>query len=182
MSVKYRILFSMTIAILAVTASVAEVKTDYDRTAEFNRYKTYSWGKVHTQEPLWGDRIKAVIASALAARGLTEVDSGGDVSIMAMEMTEDHRTLNTYYDSFGGGWGWRRWGGGFGDGFGASTTTEETYRVGTLVVDLFDTNTKKLIWRGSASDTLSDKSDKNIKKLNSDVQRMFDHFPPEMKK
>jgi hypothetical protein len=54
--------------------------------------------------------------------------------------------------------------------------------VGTLVVDLFDTSTKKLIWRGSARDTLSDKSDRNIKTLNSDVQRMFDHFPPEVKK
>jgi uncharacterized protein DUF4136 len=54
--------------------------------------------------------------------------------------------------------------------------------VGTLVVDLFDTGAKKLIWRGSASDTLSDKSDKNIKKLNSDVQRMFDHFPPPVKR
>jgi hypothetical protein len=30
-----------------------------------------------------------------------------------MEMTKDHRTLNTYYDSFGGGWGW---GGGFWSG------------------------------------------------------------------
>ena len=182
MNVKYRIVFSMAIAILAATASFAEVKTDYDRTADFSRYKTYSWGKVHTQNPLWGDRIKAAVASALAAKGWTEIESGGDVSIMAMEMTEDNRTLNTYYDNFGGGWGWRRWGGGFGDGFGTSTTTEETYRVGTLVVDLFDTSTKKLIWRGSASDTLSDKSDKNIKTLNSDVQRMFDHFPPEVKK
>ncbi len=36
---------------------------------------------------------------------------------MAMEMTEDHRTLSTDHDTFGGGWGWRRWGGGFGDGF-----------------------------------------------------------------
>jgi hypothetical protein len=182
MSVKHRILFSMTIAILAATASLAEVKTDYDRAAEFSRYKTYSWGKVHTENPLLVDRIKEAVASALAAKGWTEVESGGDVSIMAMEMTEDHRTLNTYYDSFGGGWGWRRWGGGFGDGFGTSTTTEETYTVGTLVVDLFDTNARKLIWRGSASDTLSGKSDKNIKKLNSDVQRMFDHFPPEVEK
>ena len=182
MSVKYRISFSMAIAILAATASLAEVKTDYDRTTEFSRYKTYSWGKVHTPDPLWVDRIKSAVASALAAKGWTEIESGGDVSIMAMEMTEDHRTLNTYYDSFGGGWGWRRWGGGFGDGFGTSTTTEETYKVGTLVVDLFDANAKKLIWRGSASDTLSAKSDKNIKKLNSDVQRMFEHFPPELKK
>ena len=178
MNVKDRMLFSVAITILAATGSLAEVKTDYDRTAEFSHYKTYSWGKVHTQNPLWADRIKAAVASALAAKGWTEIESGGDVSIMAMEMTEDHRTLKTYYDNFGGGWGWRRWGGGFGDGFGTSTTTEEEiYKVGTLVVDLFDTNTKKLIWRGSASDTLSDKSDKNIKNFNSDVQRMFDHFP-----
>jgi hypothetical protein len=130
MGVKYPILFSMAIAILAASASLAEVKTDYDRTAEFSRYKTYSWKNVHTQNPLWADRIKADVASALAAKGWTEVESGGDVSIMAMEMTEDHRTLNTYYDNFGGGWGWRRWGGGFGDGFGTPTTTEETYKGG----------------------------------------------------
>ena len=177
MSVKRRISFSMAIAILAATASLAEVKTDYDRAAEFSRYKTYSWGKVHTENPLWVDRIKEAVASALATKGWTEVESGGDVSIMAMEMTEDHRTLQTYYDSFGGGWGW---GGGFGGGggFGDATTTEDTYKVGTLVVDLFDAKTKKLFWRGSASDTISNKSDKNIRDLDKGVQRMFDHFPP----
>jgi Domain of unknown function (DUF4136) len=177
MNVQRRIWFSMAIAILSATMSLAEqVKTDYDRNADFSRYKTYSWENVHTQNPLWVDRIKAAGNSALAAKGWTEVRSGGDISIM--EMAKDHRTLNTYYDNFGGGWDWR-WGGGFGDGFGTSTTTEETYKVGTLVVDLFDTNTKKLIWRGSANDTLSDKSDKNIKNLDKGVQKMFDHFPPE---
>jgi hypothetical protein len=181
MSMKYRVLFSTAIAIVTAAASLAEVKTDYDRSAEFNRYKTYSWGNVHTQNALWVDRIKVAVSSALAAKGWTEIESGGDVSIMAMEMTEDHRSLNTYYENFGG-WGWRRWGAGLGDGFGTATTTEETYEVGTLVIDLFDTGTKKLIWRGSANDTLSDKSDQNIKRLNADVRKMFDHFPPEMKK
>jgi Domain of unknown function (DUF4136) len=171
----------MAIAILAATGSFAELKTDYDRTAEFSHYKTYSWGKIHTQDPLVGSRIKAAVASALTAKGWTEIESGGDVSINAMETTEDHRTLNTFYDSFGGGWGWGRWGGGLG-GFGTSTMNENTYEVGTLVIDLFDTNTRKLIWRGSASDTLSDKSDKNIKNLDRDVEKMFDHFPPEAEK
>jgi hypothetical protein len=46
------------------------------------------------------------------------------------------------------------------------------------VVDLFDVNSKKLIWRGSSSETLSNKPDKNIKALDKDVQKMFDHFPP----
>ena len=162
--------------LLAAGSFAQDVKTDYDRAADFNQYKTYSWENVHTQNPLWVDRIKAAVNSALAAKGWTQVESGGNVSIMAMEMTSSHQTLNTYYDSFGGGWGWR---GGFGGGFGDATTTEETYKVGTLVVDLFDSSTKKLIWRGSASDTLSDKSDKNIKNLDKGVNKMFDHFPPE---
>jgi hypothetical protein len=102
-------------------------------------------------------------------------DSGGDVSIVAMGITRDQQTLNTFYEGFGGGWGWR----GFGDdGCGEATTTAETYKVGTVVVDLFESKTKRLIWRGSSSDTLSDKSDKNIKNLDKGVDKMFKHFPP----
>jgi hypothetical protein len=99
--------------------------------------------------------------------------------IAAMEVTQDHQTLNTFYDDFGGGWGWRSFGGG---GFGDSTTTTETYRVNTLVVDLFDAKTKRLVWRGSASDTLSDKSGKNIKALDKSVEKLFEHLPPGAKK
>lgn len=179
MNTQRRIFPFMVIAILFATASFAqEVKTDYDRSVPFSQYKTYSWGEVHTQDPLWVNRIKAAVNSALVAKGWTQVQSGGSVSIMAMEMTQDQQTLETYYDGFGGGWGWRRgWGGGFGD----TTTTVDTYKVGTLVVDLFDSKTKNLIWRGSASDTLSDKSDKNIKTLNRAVEKMFVHFPPDTK-
>ena len=164
-------------ALLLFTAvsSAQQVKTDYDRSANFSQYKTYSWEKVQTQDPLWVDRIKAAVSAELQEKGLTPVASGGDIAIVAMEMTRNQQTLNTFYDGFGGGWGWRRFGGG---GFGDATTTTENYKVGTLVVDLFDANNKTLIWRGSASDTLSDKSDKNIKELDKGVKKMFDHFPP----
>ena len=67
---------------------------------------------------------------------------------------------------------------GFGGGIGESTTTTETYTVGTLVIDLFDSSTKQLIWRGSSSDTLSKNSNKNIKNLDKDVEKMFKNFPP----
>ena len=61
---------------------------------------------------------------------------------------------------------------------GEATTTTEIYKVGTLVVDLFDAKTKKLLWRGSSSDTLSNNSDKNIKNLDKGVEKMFQKFPP----
>ena len=73
-------------------------------------------------------------------------------------------------------WGGRRWEG-FG-GSGDATTTVETYKVGTLVIDLFDAKTEKLIWRGASSDTLSDNADKNTKNLDKGVNKMFQHFPP----
>ncbi len=161
--------------LFAVTASAQQVKTDYDRGANFAQYKTYSWEHVKTKDPLDVDRIKNAVNAALAAKGWTRVDSGGDVSIVAMEITQNQQTLNTFYDGFGGGWGFRRFGGG---GFGEATTTTDTYKVGTVVVDLFDTKTKQLIWRGSSSDTLSNNSNKNIKNLDKGVDKMFKQFPP----
>ena len=176
MNTQRKIFASVGIILLAATVSFAQqVKTDYDRSTDFGQYKTYSWEKVQTQDPLWVDRIKEAVNASLTAKGLTPVESAGDISIVAMEMTKNNRTLNTYYDGFGGGW---RWGGGFGN----ATTTVDTYKVGTLVVDLFDAKTKTVIWRGSSSDTLSDKFDKNIKNLDKGVQKMFDHFPPGEKK
>ncbi len=165
------------VLLCAGVSSAQQVKTDFDRNADFGQYKTYSWEKVQTQDPLWVARIKDAVNSTLTTKGLTPVESGGDVAIVAIETTQNQQTLNTFYDGFGGGWRWRG-GGGFGD----ATTTTQNYKVGTLLVDLFDAHTKTLIWRGSSSDTLSDKSDKNIKNLDKGVQKMFDHFPPGEKK
>src|SRR3984893_16055245 len=159
--------------VLATVSFAQHVKTDYDHNANFGQYKTYSWEKVQTKDPLLVDRIKSAVNSALAAKGLTEVPSGGDVEVFAIETTQNQQTLTTFYDGFGGG---RRLGG-FG-GFGDATTTVETYQVGTLVVDLFDAKTEGLLWRSLSRDTLSDKADKNTKNLDKGVTKMFKHFPP----
>jgi Domain of unknown function (DUF4136) len=160
--------------LFAGKSSAQQVKTDYDRSANFGQYKTYSWEQIKTQDPLMVDRIKSAVNAALAEKGFTQVASGGDLSIVAMETTQNQQTVDTFYNNFGGGW---RWG-----GFGDATTTTETYKVGTLLVDLFDTNTRQLLWRSSASDTLSNKSDKNINNLDKGVEKMFKQFPPDPSK
>jgi|ERR1700733_4874720 hypothetical protein len=169
---KLQIRFLLSIAVLLVLTSVAfsrEIKVDYDHHANFSQYKTYSWGKVETQNPLWDDRIKEEVDRELAKKGWTEVASGGDVTVMAIGTTRDQPTLQTFYDGFPG---WR-WG-----GFGEATTWVEHYEVGTLIIDMFDSRDKKLIWRGSASDTLPDKPDKAMKDLQKSVEKMLEHFPP----
>ena len=159
----------LVIACLTTVALAAKVSTDYDHSANFGSYKTYSWTKVETPNSIWDARVKDAIDKELVVKGLTQVPSGGDVSLAAVETTRTQQQLNTYYDGFGG----RRF-----DGFGNATTTVEHYKVGTLVVDMFDAGSKNLIWRGSASDTLSGNPEKNTKNLAKGVQKMFSHFPP----
>ena len=61
---------------------------------------------------------------------------------------------------------------------GTSSTTVSEYTVGTLVVDIFNAKSKQLLFRGTASDELSDKPEKNQKKLAKASDKMFKDFPP----
>jgi hypothetical protein len=145
--------------VFLVGAALAQhVTTDFDHNANFSQYKTYSWQEIKPANSLWDARIKSPVDAQLAAKGWSQVENGGDVSIVAIKTTQTERTLQTFYDGMGGEWRWR----GFG-GMGEATTTEQDYKEGTLVVDIYDTNSKQLIWRGSAEDTLSDKAEKNEK-------------------
>jgi hypothetical protein len=159
----------------ALALFAAETHTDYDHKADFGRYHSYSWIGVRAGNSLWVDRIQSQVDSQLAAKGWTRTDSGGDAAVAAFGKTVQQDTLQTFYNGFPG-WGWMGWG-----GMGTATTTVTPERVGSLTVDIFDGQTKKLIWRGTASDTLSSKPEKNDKKLADAVEDMFKHFPPKSK-
>jgi hypothetical protein len=170
-------------ALVALSPVLAQqVKTDFDHQANFSQYKTYSWQEVKVPNSLWVARIESAVDAQLAAKGWTRVDNGGDVALVAIKTTKTQKTLSTFYDGMGGGWGWRRFGGGGLGGFGESETTEQDYKEGTLVIDMYDAKTKQLIWRGSAEDTLSNKAEKNEKNLDKGVAKMFKEFPPDSAK
>ena len=173
---KLRLRFSllcMAVLFAATAAFPREISTDFDHHADFSRFKTYSWSKVDTPNNLWDERVKEAIDQELSAKGWTQVENRADVAIVAIKTTQTEKTLQTFYDGLGGGWRWR----GFG-GFGESTTTEQDYKEGTLVVDMYDASTKQLIWRASAEDMLSDKAEKNEKNLDKGIAKMFKRFPP----
>jgi len=169
-----RLLLPAVVATLCFAFS-PDVSTDYNHHAEFSRYHTYSWIGVRAGNSLWQDRIEAAVDSQLAAKGWSKVASGGDAAVSAFGKTSEQETLQTFYNGFPG-WGWR-WGG----DMGTATTTAVPERVGSLTVDIFDAGTRQLLWRGTSTDTLSSKPEKNSKKLDHAVQEMFDHFPPQSK-
>lgn len=170
---KFRKLLSIPLFVVALATAVFadRVSIDYDHAENFKQIKTYSWSKVQTANSIWDDRVKEAVDKELAAKGWTQVPSGGDVALVAVEKTSVHQQYETFYNGFGG---WRRWGGGMGE----TTTSVDNYQVGTLVVSMFNANSRELIWQATSSSDLSGNPDKNTKKLDKDVQKMFKHFPP----
>src|ERR1700721_2895419 len=163
------------ISLFSSTAQLnAQVRTDYDHSVTFANYKTYSWLKVQAGDSLWNDRIQQDVDAHLASKGWTKTESGGDAMVSAFRSTQNEKTLQTFYDGFGGGWRWR----GFGGGDGLATTTTEVKKVGNVLVDIFDAKNQKLFWRGKDSDDLSSNVDKNVQKLEKDINNMFKRFPP----
>jgi hypothetical protein len=167
------------------TARAQSAQTDYDHTANFGQYHTFSFYKVQTPDPLFVDRIKDEVTKDLTAKGLQMVASGGDLAVTAIATTKDQQEYNTFYDGLGGagfGWrGWGGWGGGWGGGTGDATTTVNSVPVGTLMVDLYDGNTHQLVWRGISHENLSNNSNKNTSTLDRAVNKMFDYYPPKQK-
>jgi len=170
----FRKMLAVPLFLIALTSAVFadNVKTDYDHSANFNHVKTYSWSKIKTANSIWDDRVKDAIDKELTGKGWTQVPSGGDVSLVAIEKTSVQQQYDTFYDNFGG---FRRFG-----GFGESTTSVDNYKVGTLMVSMFDGNSKQLIWRGASSGALSGNPEKNTKQLDKDVAKMFKNFPPKV--
>ena len=58
----------------------------------------------------------------------------------------------------------------------------EQIPVGTLIVDIGDSSSKKYKWRGTATKTLSSDQGKNEKTIEQEVKKMFEQFPPKEKK
>lgn len=173
---KTRITAILLFTLLTAGALLAQkVNVDWDRSADFSKFHTYAWQpSTHPATGLWDQRIIDAVNQQLQAKALKLVDANPDLWVVySKSIKKDQQVVGTGYASPGPYWGWGYWG-------GPTTTTYQTYttREGTLVVELADANGHQLMWRGSATDTLSDNSDKNIKKLNQAVDKLFKNFPP----
>ncbi len=152
---------------LAGSAFAQKVTTDYDRSADFTKYKTYSWAPSSSpaKDPLWHRRVMNDIDQQLAAKGLRRVDAGADLYVSYGGGLKENVSLQ----GFGSGGRW------MGGSFSVSRTTEIE---GTLIVEMVDSDSKELVWRGMATETASQKTEKNIEKLEKAVEKMFRQYPP----
>jgi hypothetical protein len=169
------------ILVAAVGCSGMKINHDWDRQADFSRYQTYAWHDSDTDvkdtDPLAHERFIRAVESQLSAKGFRKVSVNPDIFVTYHAEESEQMSLDTTY--MGGGWGYGpawRWGGM--GGMATSTTTVRNYSVGTVVLDIWDAKQKRLVWRGTASDTVSDDPQKNASKITQAAEKLFADYPP----
>jgi hypothetical protein len=164
------------LALVACTLTHAQdVSTNSMPGTDFSKYHTYKWvtiqGAVQPNQ-IVDAQIKASIDSQLAAKGLTKTDSDNADLFVGYQVSINHESQWNAY-----GTGGLRWGGGMG------TATQSVISVGTLVLDMYDPATKKLVWTGRVSKTLDPNANQEKKQKNLDkaMQKLLKNFPPKQK-
>ncbi|HEX9201602.1 MAG TPA: DUF4136 domain-containing protein [Acidobacteriaceae bacterium] len=161
--------------ILAQTVTI-----DYDHTVNFAKFKTYTWNKVHATDPTVENRITLALNRDIAGRYMTEVAKGGDVTIAAVEATRDKDEYTTFYTSLGDFMWQRGWGSA---GFMDSQAALQDIPVDTLVIDMYDTKSYKLLWRGTITLSASEAANKEAdQKIDKAVTQLIGKYPPKFKK
>jgi Domain of unknown function (DUF4136) len=179
---------SLIMLLLAPVMAVAqEVRYNFDKSADFSKFKTYKWVPIKDASKvsdLVDKQIKDAIDTELATKGLTKVE-GDDANLYIgyQPAVGEEKQFNSYSTGWGYGPGW---GGGWYGGMGSTTTTGSTSTIykGQLALDMYDSTGHDLVWRGVASKTIDPKAkpEKQQKNLAKAVKKLLKNYPPPVKK
>ena len=171
---------------LVLACSGIKVDSDYDPSADFTQLRTWSWlpdaGK--SDDPrldsgLLDSRIRAAVKSELDAKGYALATSGTpDFQVAYHVSVEGKLDVDTVYRDYPrGGYGRA---GRYGGGWGYAETRVREYDEGTLLIDVLQSGTGALLWRGSGVATVRQEStpDKRTKRINAAVKKILARFPP----
>jgi hypothetical protein len=122
---------------------------------------------------LLDSRVRSAVDRELAARGLEQLPSGGDLGVVYHAAIEGRMDVYNVDRSYGYRpyWGWA--------GPVYTETHVRYFDEGTLILDLVDMSTQKLVWRASAQAEVNERADPETRtqRLNEAVARMLEGFP-----
>lgn len=160
---------------LAGCPAGGSISTDYDHSTHLSQFKTFSFGHVQTENPLNEQRVREAVTKDLESKGLQRSDSKGDLVVTAVGATHNQQEYQTFYNDPGFGYYY----GGFGSGYGMGyrNTRVVNYRVGTLVLDFYNSSNKQLVFRGIAKRGVSGDASANASHITAAVDAMINKYP-----
>lgn len=165
-------------ATLAAACATMRIGSYVERGTDFSRYHTYAWGPADAlpigdprldNNPIFRDYLQGAVERGLTTHNLLLVPQSAKPDVLV----HFHGSVRQIFDVAAADRDH-----GFNVGKDVSVVD---YDEGTLVIDMIDARTNRLIWRGWAVDSLSgilDRQDRMEKKLNQAVTQMLADFKP----
>ena len=177
-----RILQSAAVVIGALTAwgcaTTMNVSSHVQGGLDVAQYRTYDWGPADAlptgdprldKDPFFQDQLEGAVEKQLATRGLERATADKADLLIHYHANIDRRIdVNRTEHQYG-----------YCQDAGCRSWVVE-YQAGTLVLDIVDARTNRLIWRGWAQDSLEgvlDSRHKMAQKIIEAVGRMLAMFP-----
>lgn len=189
-----RRLFFLPVLLMLVSCATIRVDVDYDDAADFSRLYRYAWledkppvsgNKLLDSNTLMHDRIRSGIDRWFKEHHYLKGDAKEADFLVLYRLVVENKTrvtvLNPYYDyPYSWRFGYRR---GFYSSFAWSYYPEQRvyeYQRGTLVIDIVDPHSKKLMWRGMSYEDISPYTTQKKKQRYVDraIKSILSRFPP----
>ncbi len=181
------ILFVLLFSVLMAACSSLTVTSDFDRSADISKYKTFAFYKLSDKNDALSDlnknRIVNAIRNQMIAKGFKEVNSGADVLVNATAMSVNKQSVTSTTNVYGYGGYYRpyRWGG-VGYPMGNTSYDVRDYKDGSLIIDVLDAKDQNLLWQGIGNKEIDAPSKDPDAVINSGVMKIMERFPMEMMK
>lgn len=181
---KTSLVLAAAVMLLASCGPSINVSSDWSPEAVWESFYTYQWlpdaqndGSGQSADQITDQRIRAAMDSIMVERGLRRVDSGADLMIGYQVTTRSNVSYQTTGTSWGrSGWGRSGWSGGV-----TTMRTVPIYsRAGTLLISIYESEGRSLVWHGSGSTDLQSTNDprERQQRINNVVGRTMAKFPP----
>ncbi len=184
------IVFLILLALLSGCSSGIHTSSWKAKGVDLKAYKSYAWvvpGDTtlghRRDDKLYGGSIQYLADTELKAKGMTVDTQGPDAVFMFDTRLEDHvRYSQSPTVSVGFGVGAPGYYGGPGYYMGGSVpvaggeVTANYYKQGTLVIEMYDLKTQKLLWRGWAMKDLDYSTDMDYT-LRKAIHDIFVYLP-----
>jgi len=179
-----RILLLAALSAITMTACTPQLKvtTDYDRKADFSKYKTFSLyvpeEKNETISQLNRSRIESAVKAEMVKKGLQEANTDPDVLVNVVTVIKNEKQVmaNTNYYGYGGYYRPYGWGGGMGSGY--TTYNVADYKDGSLIIEVIDADTKSLVWEGIGNQEIDKPMENPDQQIQGIVAKILAGFPP----
>jgi len=167
-------------ASLVAGCAVNPVTSDYDSSADFNKYRSFNFVARQSAdgEPyksLLDKRLEAAITSEMQARGYKLVEAGAatDLVVDYHAHVEEKQKIVSSPEPV-------HWGRGWYDPWPAYNNTVRSvdYKQGTLIINLVDAATKQMVWQGTMQGTVKRSDLENPSAaVAAAVGKMFSEYP-----